>query len=121
MGWGWLVEEPVRCYVAGASSQPWQADVVFTPVPPDHWATYAEPDRVRAAWSIEAELIDPEHTRFATETRVVATDDAGRAKFRRYWRKFGKGIVLIRPDCGQRALGERSASWPQALSHPARV
>ena len=35
-------------------------------------------------------------TRFATETRAAATDEASRAKFRRYWRFAGPGILLIR-------------------------
>jgi len=29
-------------------------------------------------------------------TLMFATDDAARKKFRRYWRTFGAGIVLIR-------------------------
>ena len=32
----------------------------------------------------------------ATETRAVATDEASRGKFRRYWRFAGPGILLIR-------------------------
>ena len=96
LGWGCLVDEPDRCFVAGASCQPWQADVVFVPIAAAHFAIYAEPDRVKIAWTLEAEALGPVLTRFATETRVVATDDRARAKFRRYWRVFRIGIVMIR-------------------------
>ena len=51
---------------------------------------------MKIAWTLEATPLAPALTRFATETRVVATDEEARIKFRRYWRKFGMGIVLIR-------------------------
>ncbi len=53
-------------------------------------------DQVKIAWTLEAEALGPALTRFATETRVVATDAQARTKFRRYWRRFGIGIVMIR-------------------------
>lgn len=96
MGWGRLAEVPDRYYIAGAACQPWQGDVVFTPIPPDRFATYADPDRVKIAWTLEAEPLDRDHTRFATETRAVATEADARVKFRRYWRTFGIGAVAIR-------------------------
>lgn len=96
LGWGRLAEEPGRFFVAGAACQPWQADVVFTPIAPERFATYAEPGQVKIAWTLEAEALGPALTRFATETRVVATDEQARARFRRYWRVFGVGIVMIR-------------------------
>lgn len=96
LGWGCLADEPGHFFVAGAACQPWLADVVFTPIAPEQFATYAEPDRVKIAWTLEAEALEPELTRFATETRVVATDDQARRRFHRYWRIFGIGIVMIR-------------------------
>ena len=96
LGWGCLAEQPGHWFVAGAACQPWQADVVFSAIPPEQFAAYAEPDRVKIAWTLEAEALGPALTHFATETRVVATDDQARAKFRRYWRRFGIGIVMIR-------------------------
>jgi hypothetical protein len=95
-GWGVLVDEPPHAYVSGAACQPWQPDVVFSPIPADRFAAYGEPDRVKIAWSLETEPVDSTATRFATETRVVATDDDARAKFRRYWRRVMMGIVVIR-------------------------
>ena len=96
LGWGCLVDEPDHVFVAGAACQPWRADVIFSPIPPDQFAAYAEPDQVKIAWTLEAEALEPALTRFATETRVVATDAQARMRFRRYWRRFGVGIVLIR-------------------------
>jgi hypothetical protein len=51
---------------------------------------------VKIAWTLEAESLGPALSRFATETRVAATDEQARIKFRRYWRVFGIGIVMIR-------------------------
>jgi hypothetical protein len=96
LGWGELALRPQRELVMGAVTQPWQADVVFTAVPPDEFAAFAEPDLVKIAWTLEAEPIDATHTRYASETRVVSTSEWARRKFRRYWRFVGAGIVLIR-------------------------
>jgi hypothetical protein len=96
MGWVLLADTPGRELVAGAATQPWVPDVAFTSIPPDRFLAYAEPDRVKIAWTLETEPIDATRTRLATETRVVATDQSARAKFRGYWRRFGAGIVLIR-------------------------
>jgi hypothetical protein len=98
MGWGVLDEQPGRYYIAGASCQPWLADVVFTPIPPDAFAGYAEPERVKIVWTLEAEPLGEGggECRFATETRAAGTDAAARAKFRRYWRLARFGIVAIR-------------------------
>jgi hypothetical protein len=56
LGWGCLADEPGQCFVAGAACQPWQADVVFSPIVPEQFATYTEPDRVKIAWTLEAEV-----------------------------------------------------------------
>jgi hypothetical protein len=89
MGWTRLAEEPNRFFVAGAACQPSQADVTFSPITPEPFAAFAEGDQVKIAWSLESEALGPALTRFATETRAVATDRAGRTKFRRYWLTFG--------------------------------
>lgn len=96
LGWGRLEDVPDRRFVAGAACRPWHADVEFAPIPADQFATSSAPDRVKIAWTLEAEPLDSGRTRFATETRAVATDEVARAKFRRYWRTFGIGIVVIR-------------------------
>jgi hypothetical protein len=96
IGWQPLAEEPGRYFAAGAACQPWKAEVTFSPILPGQFASFNQPDRVKIAWTLEAEPLGPALTRFATETRVAATDAAARIKFRRYWRKFGIGIVMIR-------------------------
>jgi hypothetical protein len=89
IGWQRLEESPNH-FVAGAGCQPWKADVVFRAISGD------EQDSVKIVWSLEAEPLGPSLTRFASETRAVATDEEARVKFRRYWRMFGIGIVMIR-------------------------
>lgn len=96
LGWGVLAERPGREIVMGAFTKPWVADVVFTAVPPGGFAAFSDPGVVKIAWTLEAEPFGPARTRVATETRAVATDAEARERFRRYWRKFRAGIVLIR-------------------------
>lgn len=96
IGWELLAEEDDRFIVMGAVCQPWVADVAFTPVPLAEFAAASPPDRVKIVWTLEAEALNETTTRLATETRAVATDAQARAKFRRYWRRFGTGILMIR-------------------------
>lgn len=96
LGWGLLLDRPGRLIAGGAACQPWEADVVFRPIEPERFASYAEPEQVKIAWTFEAEPIGPASSRFKTETRAVATDQAARAKFRRYWRWARFGIIAIR-------------------------
>jgi hypothetical protein len=96
IGWGLLAEEPGRLIVCGAACRPWLAEVRFEPIPPERFAAHAEPDQVKIAWTLEAEPLGPAKTRFAHETRAVATDDGARKKFRRYWRWARFGIIAIR-------------------------
>jgi hypothetical protein len=96
MGWSVLYDEPEVAFIAGAACQPWQADVVFTSIPANQFVDYAQPDHVKILWTLEVSEAGSGLTRLATETRVSATDDQARKKFRRYWRVYGLGIVLIR-------------------------
>jgi hypothetical protein len=80
----------------GAVTRPWEANVRFTAVAPEQFLAFSEPDQVKIVWTLEAEPESPDVTLFRTETRALATDDEARRKFRRYWRMFGPGIVLIR-------------------------
>ena len=96
LGWGLLAEEPGRWVACGARCQPWLADVKFVAIPAEDFASCAEPGMVKIAWSLEADETAPNITRFAQETRAVATDAAARAKFLRYWRWARFGVVAIR-------------------------
>lgn len=95
-GWQKLAEVPGRYLIAGASCRPWEADPGFSPVGKQPFAEFSAPDRVKIAWTLETTEISPGLTRFATETRAVATDGESQKRFKRYWRKFGAGIILIR-------------------------
>ena len=96
MGWGALAEEKDRWLVAGAACQPWLADVVMRPIPPERFAAYSEPGQVKIIWTMEADPLDDARCRFSTETRAVGTDDEAGVRFRRYYRRFGVGMVLVR-------------------------
>ena len=96
LGWGELSRRPGRELVMGAVTQPWLADVKFTPVPPDEFLGFCEPDRVKIVWTIEAVPIERALTLLRTETRVRATTMAAGEKFLRYWRFAQYGIQLIR-------------------------
>ncbi len=96
IGWGALAEVPGREVVMGAVTQPWYADVVFRPLPPHEFVAFSEPDFVKIAWTLRADAIGPRESVFRTETRVLTTDAAARAKFRWYWARFSPGIWLIR-------------------------
>lgn len=99
LGWGELARTPGRLVVMGAAVQPWLAEPVFSPIEPDSFAAWAEPDHVKIVWTLEADPLGPSRARLRTETRVQATDEAARAKFLRYWRFARFGIVAIRVLC----------------------
>lgn len=96
LGWRELARRPGRLLIMGAATQPWNANVTFTGISQEDFAAYDEPDRVKIVWTLEAVPIEPALTLFRSETRVVATDAAARAKFLRYWRFARLGIVVIR-------------------------
>jgi hypothetical protein len=96
LGWGLLAHTPCRSLVMGAAAQPWTRNVTFRTIPRGEFAAFAEPDYVKIVWTLEASPIGPARTRFCTETRVEATDEAARRKFFWYWMAFGAGIRVIR-------------------------
>ena len=96
LGWGVLADVPDREVVVGAVTQPWEANVTFRALPPDEFASFAEPGFVKIAWTIRAEPIGDSQSIFRTETRAVATDPDSRSRFRRYWSLFSPGIIAIR-------------------------
>jgi hypothetical protein len=95
LGWGVLAETPTEI-VLGAVTQPWNGDVVFHAVPPGQFAAFQEPGFVKIVWNLRADAIDRVHSEAITETRVITTDAAARAKFRRYWAFASPGIIVIR-------------------------
>src|SRR6185436_10471747 len=57
---------------------------------------FCEHDYVKIVWTLRADPIGTAESIFRTETRVMTTDPAARAKFRRYWSFLSPGIILIR-------------------------
>lgn len=96
LGWGRLAEDSGREIVMGAVTQPWEAEVIFRPLPPAEFAAFAEPGFVKIAWTLRADPAGLQGSRFVTETRAVATDETARRRFRAYWAFASPGIVLIR-------------------------
>jgi hypothetical protein len=96
LGWRILAEIPGREIVMGAVTQPWEGNVRFQGVAPDEFAAFQVPGYVKIAWTLRADSAGSEKSVFRTETRVVCTDAAARAKFRRYWSFLSPGIILIR-------------------------
>lgn len=117
IGWGVLAEVPDREIVVGALARPWQADPDFRALPPEEFATFAEPGYVKIAWTLAAEPDGLSSSTFRTETRVLATDPRSRARFRRYWSIFSPGILLIRKQSLGlvRADAERRATAAAAV------
>jgi hypothetical protein len=96
LGWGVLAEVPGQEIVMGAVTRPWEANVVFQPMPPDAFTTFEAPGYVKIAWTLRADATSTTDSVFRTETRAVATDRTARCKFRRYWSVLSPGIILIR-------------------------
>jgi hypothetical protein len=96
LGWGVLAEVSDHEIVVGAATQPWKANVVFRPIPPDEFVAFDEPDYVKIVWTLRADPVGPDESMFTTETRVMSTDPVARARFRRYWSFFSPSIILIR-------------------------
>ena len=121
LGWGVLAEVPGREIVVGAVTRPWEPNVTFHALPPDEFATFAQPGFVKIAWTLRADPLDDGNSIFRTETRAVATDVTARTRFRRYWAFTSAGITLIRRlslqplkrDAERRARGAR----PHAGEH----
>jgi hypothetical protein len=96
IGWGVLAEVPDREIVVGAYTQPWHEQVTFHSLPPEEFASFAEPGYVKIAWTLGAEPLGPDESLFVTRTRVVTTDPDARRRFRLYWAPMSAGIILIR-------------------------
>ena len=116
IGWGILAEEKDRWIVVGTVCQPWQADVIMRPIPPDRFAAYAEPGQVKIIWTLEADSLDEGRCRLSTETRAAGTDAEAKARFRRYYRRFGVGMVLIRLLLLPALRREAEQRWRAVLS-----
>jgi hypothetical protein len=121
IGWGALAEVPGRELVMGAITQPWKANVVFRPLPPDEFAAFNDPDYVKIVWTLRADPVTAAQSLFRTETRAVATDAEARRNFRRYWSFLSPGIILIRWMALRPLKADAERRATRAASAPARI
>jgi hypothetical protein len=121
IGWGILAEEKDRWVAMGTVCEPWQADVVMRPLPPERFAAYTEPGQVKIVWTMEADPLDEARCRFSTETRAVGTDAEAQARFRRYYRIFGVGMMLVRALLLPAVRREAERQWRAHLTTRPRV
>jgi hypothetical protein len=123
LGWGVLAEEPGHYLVMGAVTEPWRGDVRFRALPPGDFATFAEPRHAKIVWTLCVEPGKPPGgspaSVFRTETRVLTTDIASRARFRRYWAAMSPGIRLIRREALR--LVKAEAEHRRRLPHVRRA
>ena len=96
LGWVVLREVPGREVIVGAVTKPWEADVTFRGIAPEHFAAFAEPGYVKIVWTLRAHPAGAGRSIFRTETRALATDADARRKFRWYWALLSPGIIAIR-------------------------
>ena len=95
---GWALLEEVRGseLVMGAVTRPWAPVVRFRGLPGPQFVAFDEPGFSKIVWNFAARPAGPRRTVLSIETRVAATDDRSRRRFRLYWFVFGPGIRLIR-------------------------
>jgi hypothetical protein len=123
LGWSLLAEVPGREIVLGTATQPWLADVEFHRLSPEEFFAFHEPDYVKIAFTLRADPAGDAVCVFRTETRVISTDAAARARFRRYWAFLSPGILLIRRTLLRvlKKAAEARAAQPGGLTAPLRV
>jgi hypothetical protein len=96
LGYRVLHEEPGWEVIVGAVTRPWEPNVTFRGVPATDFKVFNEPNYVKIAWTLRVEPLGPHEAICRTETRVITTDGAARARFRWYWARFSPGIIVIR-------------------------
>jgi hypothetical protein len=123
VGWGVLADVPGRQMVFGAVTRPWEPNVQFRAIDPEHFARFEEPGYAKIAWTLLVEPHGAGESVFRTETRVATTDLDSRARFRRYWSIFSPGILLIRYEMLRlvRAEAERRVRFLPAGSPSRRM
>lgn len=96
IGWQILEELPDRELVCGAITKPWEIDVKFHGMSGSELKTFSEPGFTKIVWSMASTPEPDGRARVILETRVAATDESSRRKFKLYWFVFGPFIGLIR-------------------------
>ena len=94
IGFVHLANEPDEL-VLGIVGKFWTITGNLVAVDAARFQEHGEPGYAKAVWNFTI-FQDGEGTRLGTETRVLCSDDASRARFRRYWRVVGPLSGLIR-------------------------
>ena len=95
MGFAPLADSPEEL-VYGGVGRFWQPSGGLLRVPAGEFAGFAEPGYAKAGFDFRAEPDGHGACVLSTETRVFATDDAARRRFRLYWTLIRPGSGLIR-------------------------
>ena len=90
-----LEEDPPSLLVLGMVGRPHRSQV--DRATRDSFSEYDTPGSVRIGWEFAIAPLG-DGSVVTTTTRIVATDDAGRRRFRRYWR-------VIKPFSGMTRIG----------------
>ena len=94
-GFVMLAERPDELVVGGVGRF-WQASGSVRPVEATDFAGFAEPGYAKTAFNMHALQARERGTLLTTETRIQATDDHARRRFRRYWRLIHPGSAALR-------------------------
>lgn len=95
LGFEILAERPGHEIVLGLIGRFWTLRGDIQSIDPDRFAAFDEPNFAKAAWSFSVEG-DGDGSVLSTETRIVCTDAASLARFRRYWWVVGPFSGWIR-------------------------
>jgi hypothetical protein len=98
LGWTRLGETPGSEMVLGQVSRPWKATATSTdsPMTPERFVSFDQQGFAKIATSLRVDPYGNRSCILTMETRVAATDDASRLRFRRYWLLVGPFSALIR-------------------------
>ena len=80
----------------GMAGQPWSGGRVPPVGTAEDYAAFDRPESVKIAFNLAVRDEGGGWSRITTETRIRATDDAGRRTMARYWRVIYPGSGMIR-------------------------
>jgi hypothetical protein len=90
-----LADRPHELVVGGVGRF-WRASSEVRRVSADEFAAFREPGYAKTAFNMHAQPSPDGGTLLTTETRIQATDDQARRRFRRYWLVIHPGSAAIR-------------------------
>jgi len=95
-------------FVAGNVGRPWKGERPMQLRSAGEFREFHSPGYAKIAFNLRFEPAGPGTCRVTSETRILATDEAARSAFTRYWRVIYPGSALIRVlwlDAVARRLG----------------